>query len=260
MSVQLLEFPASNQTLTNTANTLLERLRVNSEEEFAVNDIGISPEFDVYLYRILSPLYRSPVSWRLKRALDMVLSLMGLLVLLPLFLLIGLCIKFDSPGPVLFKQVRVGKLRKPFTIWKFRTMTEGAEAQLTTLLDHNDGNEVMFKHFNDPRITRIGHFLRRYSLDELPQLFNVLKGDMSLVGPRPGVEREVKLYKRWHHGRLVVEPGMTGLWQTQGRSEIKSFDQVASLDLDYIANWNLAKDVRLLMNTIPVVVSGRGSA
>jgi len=168
---------------------------------------------------------------------------------------IGLAVKLGSKGPVLFRQTRVGRRGRPFTLLKFRTMIEGAAA-----IDvPNDSEGPLFKSKSDPRITTAGRFLRRWSLDELPQLLNVLRGRMSLVGPRPPLPEEVELYEDWQRDRLEVRPGMTGLWQVRGRSDL-SFDDYVRLDLFYIENWSLAYDFYLLAKTIPAVLSGRGAA
>jgi len=193
-----------------------------------------------------------------KRLLDVVVAAGGLLVLSPLLLLIALAIKLDSPGPVLYRQVRLGRHRAPFQVLKFRSMRVGADRELDRLLDRNEVDGPIFKMRNDPRITRVGRWLRRASLDELPQLWNVLRGEMSLVGPRPPIPSEVERYEEWHKKRLEVQPGMTGLWQVSGRSRL-SFDEMVTLDIYYIENWSLALDLRILFRTIPAVVTGGGA-
>ncbi len=181
-----------------------------------------------------------------KRTMDVVLALVGLVVLFPLFLLIGLIIRIDSPGPVLFRQIRVGKDEQLFACYKFRSMREGAEQEKDKLLDQNEADGPIFKIRNDPRITSVGRFLRRTSLDELPQLINVLMGQMSLVGPRPAPPSEVQRYQPWHKRRLEVAPGITGMWQVSGRSEL-TFDEMVLLDLYYIENWSPALDMQILL-------------
>ena len=193
-----------------------------------------------------------------KRAFDIALSAIGLVLTSPLLLAVVIAIKLDDHGPVLFRQRRVGLHRQTFTLLKFRTMVPGAETLLADLLTRNEADGPLFKLRDDPRITRIGRFLRRYSLDELPQLFNVLKGEMSLVGPRPPLPSEVEAYEDWQLDRLEVRPGITGLWQVSGRSEL-SFDEYVRLDLFYIENWSLLYDLFVVMKTVPLLVMPRGA-
>lgn len=200
------------------------------------------------------------LDYRLKRALDYMAASLGLLVLAPILLATILAIKASSPGPVFFRQERVGLQGKVFRMWKFRTMVPNApqlQAQLESANESDDG--VMFKLKKDPRIIPIGHFLRRTSLDEFPQLLNVLSGDMSLVGPRPLPTRDVEHFDAWHHIRHQVMPGITGLWQISGRSEIGGFNDVARLDLYYIDNWSLNLDLDILVETIRIILFGRGA-
>lgn len=193
-----------------------------------------------------------------KRAFDLVFAFLALVVLSPLLLVIALLVRRDSPGPALFTQERVGLNGKRFHMLKFRSMIVDAETQLPTLLDRSDGNGVLFKLRSDPRVTRIGAVLRRYSLDELPQLVNVLLGDMSLVGPRPPLASEVERYDEWTRRRLLVRPGITGLWQTQGRSNL-SWEDSVRLDLYYVENWSLTGDIIILYRTIRSVVRAEGA-
>jgi len=194
----------------------------------------------------------------LKRSLDLVVALLGMLLMIPLFLLIGLAIKLDSPGPILFTQTRVGQGGRKFPIYKFRSMRQGAEEEKGKLADLNEVRGPVFKMRDDPRRTRVGRVLRRWSLDELPQLYNVLRGEMSLVGPRPATPDEVAQYEDWHLKRLAVRPGMTGLWQVSGRSELP-FDEMVLLDIYYVENWSLALDVKILLRTVPKWLSGEGA-
>jgi exopolysaccharide biosynthesis polyprenyl glycosylphosphotransferase len=199
--------------------------------------------------------------WQLliKRLLDICGSAVLLAALAPIFGLVALLIKLDSPGPVFFRQERVGLNKRRFTLVKFRTMIEGAEHQQQMLEAVNQASGPVFKIKTDPRVTRLGQFLRRYSIDELPQLFNVLKGEMSLVGPRPLPVRDVvRIDTRWHKRRLSMKPGVTCLWQVNGRSDV-NFDRWVRLDLEYIDNWSLGLDLKILMKTIPAVVKGSGA-
>ncbi len=194
----------------------------------------------------------------LKRLIDLFVVFVVFLIGWPLLLIIGLAVKLDSPGAVLFKQVRVGKNHREFGIFKFRTMREGAEEEIDSLMDQNEADGPIFKIRDDPRITRMGHFLRQTSLDELPQLWNVLKGEMSIVGPRPPTPAEVQQYKGWHKQRLTVPPGITGLWQVSGRSEL-TFDEMVLLDLYYIEHWSPWLDLTILLRTIPKVLMREGA-
>jgi exopolysaccharide biosynthesis polyprenyl glycosylphosphotransferase len=194
----------------------------------------------------------------LKRTSDLVAGILGLILLSPAFLVIALIIWSTSPGPAIYRQERVGMHGKTFRMLKFRTMVVDAEEQLSSLLDASEGNGVLFKMRNDPRITRFGRFLRRYSIDELPQLWNVIKGDMSLVGPRPPLAKEVQSYERWVHRRLLVKPGITGLWQVSGRSNL-SWDDSVRLDLYYVENWSLTADLIIMWRTIRAVLRSDGA-
>ena len=199
--------------------------------------------------------------WELsiKRALDIAISLVLLIAILPLLLFIALGVKLTSKGPVIFKQRRLGLNGRLFNLYKFRSMKEGAELELENLRKLNEMSGPVFKMKKDPRITRFGAFLRRFSLDELPQLWNVLMGDMSLVGPRPPVPGEVSLYERKDRRRLSMRPGITCTWQVSGRNDIADFESWVKLDLDYIDNWSLSRDIILLFKTIPAVLIGTGA-
>jgi exopolysaccharide biosynthesis polyprenyl glycosylphosphotransferase len=195
-----------------------------------------------------------------KRAFDLVGSTALIIVLSPLLLVLALLVKLTSPGPVFFRQERVGLNGATFHMIKFRSMVVDAEARLQELsqLDRAEGNDVLFKMKNDPRVTRVGGFMRRYSLDEVPQLFNVFVGDMSLVGPRPPLAKEVALYDTYVHRRFLVKPGMTGLWQVSGRSDL-SWEDSVRLDLFYVENWSLIADLIILAKTARAVVQSRGA-
>ena len=193
----------------------------------------------------------------LKRSMDVVLSAIALILLWPVMLVIAITIKLESPHRVIYPSLRVGEKGRRFICYKFRTMVEGADRLKGSLRRLNQRRGPFFKIAGDPRVTRFGRFLRKYSLDELPQFWNVLKGDMSLVGPRPHPVDDVELYSPQHFGRLEVKPGLTGLWQVTARA-IPSFDTCMRLDLAYIKKWNLLLDFMILMKTIPAVLSGEG--
>lgn len=199
--------------------------------------------------------------WELtvKRLMDMIISSLLLTILSPLLLLIAIAIKLTSAGPIIFTQRRVGLNGRQFNLYKFRSMRAGAEAELPKLMQFNEMSGPVFKMKNDPRVTGLGKFLRRFSLDELPQLWNVLLGDMSLVGPRPPVPGEVSLYERRDRRRLSMRPGLTCIWQVSGRNKIEDFEAWVKLDLEYIDNWSLFTDLQLIFKTIPVVLLGYGA-
>jgi exopolysaccharide biosynthesis polyprenyl glycosylphosphotransferase len=210
----------------------------------------------ITLLEIPAPVL-SPSSRALKRAMDVVGAAAGLLLAAPLLLVLAAAIKLDSRGPVLFRQRRVGRWGEPFRIAKLRTMTVDAEARQAELRAHSrDPGWLLID--DDPRVTRVGRFLRRTSLDELPQLWNVLRGDMSLVGPRPLIESEDEQLVGWRRSRVDLKPGLTGLWQILGRTAIP-FDEMVKLDYLYVTNWSLWGDVRVLLRTVPVVLGRRGS-
>jgi exopolysaccharide biosynthesis polyprenyl glycosylphosphotransferase len=208
----------------------------------------------------LPPLHLSKPALIVKRSMDVIVSGLALVLLAPLLLAIALLVKLDSPGPVLFRQIRMGREDRTFRIFKFRTMTVDADSLKERLADLNlharaGGDPRMFKILGDPRMTRVGAVLRRYSLDELPQLLNVIRGEMSLVGPRPLILDEDQYVEEWARNRLDLKPGMTGLWQTLGRSEIP-FEEMVRLDYFYVTSWSLWNDIRLLVRTLPLVLRG----
>ncbi|MFJ7202484.1 sugar transferase [Streptomyces sp. NPDC098789] len=207
--------------------------------------------------RIAPPVSRG-VQPVLKSVLDRVGAALGLLVLSPLFLGVALAIRFGSRGPAFYSQRRIGRDGAPFVMWKFRTMVVDADAKKAELSGSNENDGLMFKMRRDPRVTRVGRLLRRTSLDELPQLLNVLTGDMSLVGPRPPLPDEVARYDEVALRRLTVRPGMTGLWQISGRSDL-SWDETIQLDLQYVDNWSFTSDVDVVARTFRAVVDGRGA-
>jgi len=200
-----------------------------------------------------------PIQLGIKRAFDIVASGLALLALSPLLLGVALAIKLTSRGPVLFKQVRVGKHGRPFHMLKFRSMVVNAEELKARLLAQNEQSGPVFKMTRDPRITGIGRFIRKYSIDELPQLLNVLRGEMTVVGPRPPIPSEVEKYEAWQRRRLSVRPGLTCVWQVSGRNQI-SFEEWMYLDMRYIDHWSLKEDFALILKTVPVVLTGRGAS
>ena len=193
-----------------------------------------------------------------KRVLDVTLSALLLLILSPLLVLIAILIKLTSHGPVLFVDKRVGIGQRPFNCYKFRTMVAGARESQDVLEEQNEADSVLFKIRDDPRITALGRLLRRFSLDELPQLFSVLKGDMSLVGPRPLPLRDCERMEEWQRRRHIMLPGMTGLWQVSGRSGL-DFSDMVQLDLRYMDTWCLKNDLRIMLKTMGTVVRSRGA-
>ncbi|MDP2689601.1 MAG: sugar transferase, partial [Deltaproteobacteria bacterium] len=192
-----------------------------------------------------------------KRAADIVLAGTALLFTLPFFLLASLLVKLSSPGPVFFRQERCGLNGRRFDLLKFRTMVENADGLKDAIAHLNEMSGPVFKIKKDPRVTPVGRFLRKYSLDELPQLINVLKGDMSIVGPRPPIPAEVVKYEIWQRRRLSVRPGITCFWQVNGRNKV-GFDDWISLDLKYIDNWSFKQDMKIILKTIPAVLRGTG--
>ena len=195
----------------------------------------------------------------LKRALDVIGSLVGMVILAVATVFVAPAIKLTSPGPVFFGQTRVGKNGRRFTCYKFRSMYQDAEKRKKELMAQNEVDGLMFKMTDDPRITKVGRFIRKTSIDELPQFWNILKGDMSLVGTRPPTVDEFEQYEARHKCRLSMTPGLTGLWQISGRSEIKDFDEVVRLDMQYIDNWSIGLDIKILIKTVKAVLTGRGS-
>jgi exopolysaccharide biosynthesis polyprenyl glycosylphosphotransferase len=206
----------------------------------------------------LKPVRLSGTQAALKRMFDLLLAFIGVAITAPVWIGVAAAIKMTSRGPVFFRQERVGRGGRTFRLYKFRTMVQGAESMLGDLRTQNEASGPLFKMREDPRITGVGRWLRRWSVDELPQLLNVLRGEMSLVGPRPALPAEVGTYEEWHTTRLEVAPGITGLWQVSGRSDV-SFDEYVRLDLFYIENWSLAYDLFILAKTLPVVATGKGS-
>lgn len=207
---------------------------------------------DTHFIQIYKKYKKSIIYEILKRTLDIIVSLISLIILSPILLIVALLVKADSKGPVIFSQPRVGKNGKIFKMYKFRSMVENAEDILRELKSKNEMSGPMFKIKHDPRVTRIGRFIRKTSLDELPQLINVLKGDMSLVGPRPNLPREVKQFDKWMLDKLVVRPGLTCFWQVMGRNSI-GFIEWMKLDIKYVEERNLILDIVLIIKTFRVM-------
>ena len=195
----------------------------------------------------------------MKRLLDIAGALVGMVILGIATIFVAPAIKLESPGPVFFGQTRIGKNGRRFTFYKFRSMYQDAEQRKKDLMEKNEVHGLMFKMENDPRITKVGKFIRKTSIDELPQFWNILKGDMSLVGTRPPTVDEFERYEAKHKCRLSMTPGLTGLWQVSGRSDIKDFDEVVQLDMQYIDNWSILKDIKILLMTVGIVITGKGS-
>jgi|HubBroStandDraft_6_1064221.scaffolds.fasta_scaffold79714_2 lipopolysaccharide/colanic/teichoic acid biosynthesis glycosyltransferase len=200
----------------------------------------------------------SGVNGPVKRVLDIASALTAMAVAVPVLAVLALAITVTSGGPVLFRQQRVGRDGRPFTMLKLRTMVDGAELMVADLLARYDTDERFYKFRDDPRITPLGGWLRRWSADELPQLWNVLRGEMSMVGPRPALASEVRAYQPWHRARLAVRPGITGAWQVSGRCEV-GFDDCVRLDLAYINGWSLLSDLKILARTGPALIRRQGA-
>ncbi|HEY9226922.1 MAG TPA: sugar transferase [Gemmatimonadaceae bacterium] len=232
-------------------------------DEGLVAGAGIRSEMaarHLVLHREITQPALSPAQARMKRCLDIVGAALGLVLLSPVFVILAILVALDSPGPVLFSQTRVGFRGRPFRMLKFRTMHDGADLRKSDVAEFNRHDDTrLFKIPSDPRVTRLGRVIRRWSLDELPQLYNVLVGDMSLVGPRPFFESDLADYEAHHFRRLSVPPGLSGVWQVSGRSDIVDFEEVVRLDRYYIEHWSLALDLRILARTLPAVASRRGA-
>lgn len=236
----------------NVALKIVPDLFEMSLSRVRMDDIAGIPLIDV----VESPL--QGLNFLLKRFLDVLFALLALIVLSPLFILVALAIRLDSAGPVIIAQERVGHDGRSFPFFKFRSMHQDAEKQHSKMQQQYGSDDRIFKHKHDPRRTRIGRIIRRLSIDELPQLFNVLRGEMSLVGPRPALPGEVTRYESWHHKRFDTVPGMTGLWQVSGRSDL-NFDEMVLMDIYYIDNWSLTLDLKILLRTPAAVLTMRGA-
>jgi exopolysaccharide biosynthesis polyprenyl glycosylphosphotransferase len=225
--------------------------------EILVHRAEFVPGQSVPLFELRPPVFEG-VDYAIKRAFDLVVASLLLLVLSPLLLAIVIAVKLSSRGPVLYRSVRPGIGGAPFACFKFRTMLDDADERQADLESRNEASGALFKIRDDPRLTRVGKLLRRFSLDELPQLLNVLRGQMSLVGPRPLPERDYERLEDWHMKRYLVLPGMTGLWQVSGRSEL-DFDDLVRLDFLYLERWSVFLDLTILVKTVPAVFSRRGA-
>ena len=208
---------------------------------------------------IFAPAVHNPSQLALKRVMDFVGGLVGSIISLPIILITAIPLLIESPGPLIFKQQRVGKNGRIFNIYKLRSMYVDAEERKQALMAQNKMDGFMFKMDNDPRITKVGKFIRKTSIDELPQFWNVLKGDMSLVGTRPPTVDEFEKYESHHKRRLSMNPGITGLWQVSGRSNIQNFEEVVKLDCQYIDTWSLWSDIKILFKTVGVVLTHKGA-
>jgi exopolysaccharide biosynthesis polyprenyl glycosylphosphotransferase len=244
-SIEFLEqMGIRTRLLVNWVPRSVSRLSLEEFQGFPLLTLSAGPDNEIRL--------------ALRRVFDLAVAGAMLLLASPLLLLTCLLVKIEDGGPILFRQVRCGLNGRKFTLLKLRTMVTGADEQKRDLLPLNEMTGPVFKIKRDPRVTRVGAYLRRFSVDELPQLLNVLAGDMALVGPRPPVPDEVAQYQRWQRRRLSMKPGMTGLWQVSGRSEV-DFEDWMRLDLSYIDNWSFWLDVKILLKTVPAVLSGRGA-
>ena len=236
-----------------TVHLSIEILQQYKDFNKSLNMLG-----DIPVVTFANKFYPLNQLW-IKRVIDIAGSLVGILITLVISIFVAPAILIESPGPLIFKQKRVGKNGRYFYIYKFRSMYKDAEARKQALMEKNEMNGLMFKMTDDPRITKVGKFIRKTSIDELPQFFNVLKGDMSLVGTRPPTVDEFKQYEGHHKRRLAMKPGITGMWQVSGRSEIEDFEEVVKLDLEYIDNWTLGLDIKILFKTIGVLFSHKGA-
>jgi exopolysaccharide biosynthesis polyprenyl glycosylphosphotransferase len=225
--------------------------------EILMDRVEFVPGQSLPLFELKPPVFEG-IDFALKRTFDLVVASLIVLALSPVLGAIALMVKITSRGPVFYRSVRPGLGGLPFACFKFRTMYLDADERQAELEEHNEAGGAIFKIRNDPRVTPVGRFLRRWSLDELPQLFNVIRGEMSLVGPRPLPQRDYERLEDWHRKRYLVLPGMTGLWQVSGRSEL-DFDELVRLDFLYLERWSVFLDLAILLRTIPAVIRARGA-
>jgi exopolysaccharide biosynthesis polyprenyl glycosylphosphotransferase len=260
-----IHIPNDNSLDINLEDIILEYQNMGVTVDLSINTFGLKihekvvREMSGYHVLTFSSRLFNETQMVLKRITDMIGGFIGSIIAVFLTIFIAPAIFIESPGPIFFSQVRIGKNGRRFKIYKFRSMYTDAEKRIQELMAHNEMNGFMFKMKNDPRVTKVGKFLRKTSLDEFPQFFNVLKGDMSLVGTRPPTESEFIQYEGRHKRRLALKAGVTGLWQVSGRSDINDFEDVVKMDLEYIDNWSWKMDVKILFKTIGVVLSGKGS-
>ncbi|MCM1234775.1 MAG: sugar transferase [Ruminococcus flavefaciens] len=251
-------------------NDILSKMEILAEMGITIHYQIVVPELAGASQKVLSQFGRfytvtyanrvAPIGQiLLKRMLDLCGAVIGCIILLIITIIMGPLIKLESPGPVFFAQKRVGRNGRIFKMYKFRSMYADAEERKKELMKQNEMNGLMFKIENDPRVTRIGHFMRKTSLDEFPQFINILKGDMSLVGTRPPTLDEFSLYSPYHKKRLSFRPGLTGMWQVSGRSDITDFEEIVKLDVEYIDNWSFMLDVKILLKTVLAVFKGSGA-
>lgn len=257
--------PASDMHRIEVYVTRLDQLGVTSRMvldlvDFPAHRTEISLFHDTLpMLTFYSKAFSAP-QLLVKRCLDIAGALVGLLLLGLMLPFVALAIKLESPGPIFFGQQRLGEQGRPFRCWKLRSMFIDAEARKQELMAHNEMQGQMFKIKDDPRVTNVGRFIRKSSIDEFPQFWNVLKGEMSLVGTRPPTPDEVANYEDWHRKRICIKPGITGLWQVSGRNQIQDFDEVARLDIRYVENWSIWLDIKILFQTLWVVTLGRGAS
>lgn len=255
-------FGSSPQSSELLAEQLVEyglTVHINLLHESKVMSNRVVEQYGKYMVLTTSMLIATPRQALMKRVMDIVGSIIGLVFTGIAFLIFAPIIKIQSPGPIFYTQTRIGRNGRPFKFYKFRSMHVGADKLQKQLEAQNEMDGHMFKIEDDPRVFPIGKFIRKYSIDELPQFWNVLRGDMSLVGTRPPTENEFKDYEIHHKARLSIKPGLTGMWQVSGRSDITSFEEVVELDTEYIANWSFGLDFKILFQTIGVVLKAKGS-
>ena len=259
-----IDAPGTTQTQIRELIRGFDEMGVNCHLNIPLSDRGLHKQkiekfADSYTVVTYTPLLQSHKRLLIKRFMDILGGLVGSAVTLLLLPFVALAIRIESAGPVFFSQVRIGRNGRRFKIHKFRSMYEDAESKKKELESRNEMDGLMFKIEDDPRITKVGKFLRRFSIDELPQFFNILKGDMSLVGTRPPTVDEFEQYNHYYRRRLSMTPGLSGLWQISGRSDIDNFDDVVKYDLQYIDEWTLWLDIKILFKTVAVVFTGKGS-
>ena len=249
----------SSQALANELLEMGLTVHFNLVHMNALAPNKVVEKYGNYLVLTSSMKIASPRQLFAKRLMDIVGSLVGLVACGIAFVIVAPMIKIQSPGPVFFSQIRVGKNGRKFKLYKFRSMHVGADKMKASLMGKNEMSGLMFKMTDDPRIFPVGKVMRKFSVDELPQFFNVLKGDMSMVGTRPPTVEEFEHYQIHHKARLGIKPGITGMWQVSGRSDIKDFEEVVALDTHYISQWSIGLDFKILCKTLQVVISGKGS-